>query len=210
MPPATGLRILLVDDHPVVRHGLCAAIDRQPDMAVVGVAATLREALSLCRANPPDVLLLDLRLPDASAEQAVAQLHAAHPAARILLLGTDEAGEDLCRALETGAAGCVLRTAEMEEIVEAIRSTHGGAAWMPPEVAERWSAYRARTALHDAELVCLRLLAAGKNSPQIAGVLGWSERQVQARMRRIQKKLGARNETHMLVMALRLGIVSLE
>jgi DNA-binding NarL/FixJ family response regulator len=210
MPLATGIRILIVDDHPVVRHGLLAAIGRQSDLAVVEAVADLGQALPLCRTDPPDVVLLDLRLPGVPPDQAVAQIRSAHPAGRILLMSTDEAGEELCRALEAGAAGCVLRTAELEEIVEAIRTLHNGTSYLPWEAAGQCHSYQTGLRLSEEELACLRPLAAGKNSQQIAAALGWSERQVRDRLRRIQSKLGARNETHMLVTALRRGIVSLE
>jgi DNA-binding NarL/FixJ family response regulator len=210
MPTATEIRVLIVDDHPVVRRGLGVAIGRQPDMAVVGLAADLGQALPLCRTDAPGVIVLDLRLPDAPPDQAVTLIRGAHPAGRILLLSTDEAGEELCRALEAGAAGCVLRTAELAEIADAIRTIHTGAAWLPEKAAERWTIYRAGTRLLDSEVSCLRLLAAGKNRRQIAAVLGWNERQVRDRMRGIQRKLGAKNETQMLVNALRRGIVAVE
>src|SRR5262249_18906287 len=130
MPPGSAIRILIVDDHPVVRRGWMAVLGRQPDMTVVGEAADLGTALHLCQNDPPDVILLALRLPGAHAEQAVAQIRAASPAGRILLLSTDEAGEDLCRALAAGAAGAVSRKAGPEEQIEAIRAIRCGAAWL--------------------------------------------------------------------------------
>jgi DNA-binding NarL/FixJ family response regulator len=210
MQPAPRIRILIVDDHPVVRHGLMAAIGRQPDLTVVGAVADLEQALCLCQTDRPDVILLDLRLPGVPPDQAVLQIRDAHPTGRILLLSTDEAGFDLCRALESSAAGCVLRTAELEEMLDAIRAIHTGASWLSAEVAESCRAYRSGVQLSDDELACLRLLASGRNSRQIADALGWSERQVRDGMGRIRQKLGAKNETHMLVTALRRGIVSLE
>jgi two-component system, NarL family, response regulator len=210
MRPATGIRVLIVDDHPVVRHGLMAAVGRAHDITAVGAVADLGQVLDLCRSDPPDVILLDLWLPGVPPDQAVTQIRDALPSGRILLLSTDEAGEDLCRALEAGAAGCLLRTAELEEMVEAIRAIHAGALWLPPEIEERYRAYRTGVNLCDNELACLRLLAAGNTLPQIAAVLGWSEREVRDRMRRIQKTLGATNRTHALVTALQRGIVSLD
>jgi two-component system NarL family response regulator len=209
-PGHTAIRILIVDDHPVVRHGLMAAIDRQLDMTVVGAVADLEQALRICQTDPPDVILLDLRLPDAPPDQAVTQVRGAYPAGRVLLLSMDEAGDDLCRAMVAGAAGCVPRTAELEEMVDAIRTIHAGASWLSSEAAERCRAYRASVPLSDDEMACLRLLAAGKTSQQIAAARGWSERQVRDRMRRIQKKLAAKSETHMLVTALQRRMVSLE
>jgi two-component system NarL family response regulator len=210
MRPATGIRVLIVDDHPVVRHGLMAAVGRAQDMTIVGAVAALEQALELCRSDPPDVILLDLRLPGAPPDQAVSQIRDALPSGRILLLSTDEAGEDLCRALEAGAAGCLLRTAELEEMVEAIRTIHAGAPWLSPAIEESCRAYRTGVNLCDNELACLRLLAAGKTLPQIAAVLGWSEREVRDRMRQVRRKLGAKNQTQALVTALQRGIVPLE
>jgi two-component system, NarL family, response regulator len=202
-----AIRILIVDDHPVVRHGLMAAVGDAQDMTVVGAVADLAQALDLCRSDLPDVILLDLRLPGTLPEDVVTQIREALPAGRILLLSTDEAGEDLCRALEAGAAGCVLRTAELEEMIDAIRAIHAEVLWLPPEIEERLRAYRTSVSLRNDELACLRLLAAGKTLPQIAAVLGWSERHVRDQMRRIQKTLGATNRTHALVTALQRGIV---
>jgi DNA-binding NarL/FixJ family response regulator len=204
------IRILIVDDHPVVRQGLMAAIGRRPEMKVVGAVADLGQALNLCRSDPPDVILLDLRLPGTPPEDAVTQVRRAHPAGRILLVSTDEAGEDLCRALEAGAAGCLLRTAELEEMLEAIRAIHTGAPWLSAAIEEKCRAYRTGVNLCDNELACLRLLAAGKTLPQIAAVLGWSEREVRDRMRQVRSKLGAKNQTQALVTALKRGIVPLE
>jgi DNA-binding NarL/FixJ family response regulator len=204
------IRVLIVDDHPVVRLGLFSAIRQQPDMAVVATAADLTQALPLCRANLPDVIILDLRLPGTPSDQAVQQIRSAHPGGHILLLSTDEAGEELYRALEAGAAGCVQRTTEMEELVNAIRIIHTGRVWLFSEALEQWKAYREALRLTETEQACLRLLAAGNNSVQIALALGRSERQVRYRLHRIQTKLGAKSETHMLVTALRRGIVSLE
>jgi DNA-binding NarL/FixJ family response regulator len=204
------IRVLIVDDHPVVRLGLFSAIRQQPDMAVVATAADLMEALPLCRTNLPDVIILDIRLPGTPSHQAVLQIRSAHPAGRILLLSADEAGEELYQALEAGAAGCVERTTEMEELVNAIRIIHTGRLWLFSEALEQWKTYQEGVRLSETEQACLRLLAAGKNCMQIALALGRSERQVRYRLHRIQTKLGAKNETHMLVTALRRGIVSLE
>jgi two-component system, NarL family, response regulator len=216
MRPADIISILIIDDHPVVRHGLRAALEREPDMAIIGAAAGLEDAIdlnptSLSAAVPaPDVVLLDLMLPGVAAEQAVTQIRRAHPVAHILLLSTDEAGDDLCRALEAGAAGSVPRDAELDELVEAIRTVHAGAPWIPAEVEERCRAYHAGPHLSEEELTVLRLLAAGKPRQEIVATMGWSESRTRDRLRRIQKKLGAKNQTHALVTALQRGIVSVD
>lgn len=210
MLSSTGIRVLIVDDHPVVCRGLMSVVGRQPDLVLVGAVPTLDQALQLCRTDPPDLILLDLRLPGTPSEQAVAQIQGSHRAARILLLSADEAGEDRYRALEAGAAGCVNRTVEPEELITAIRTVHAGEAWLASDDAEKYRTYRSGARLGDEELACLRLLAAGRNRRQIAAGLGWSERQVRDRMSGMQTKLGAQNETHMLVMALQQRIVALE
>jgi two-component system, NarL family, response regulator len=217
MRPAPVISILIIDDHPVVRRGLKAALEREPDMAVIGAAAGLEDDLNPSRPSSsvpstpaPDVILLDLMLPGGSAEQAVTQIRRAHPAAHILLLSTDEAGDDLCRALEAGAAGSVPRDAELDELVEAIRTVHAGAPWIPAEVEERCRAYHAGPHLSEEELTVLRLLAAGKPRQEIVATMGWSESRTRDRLRRIQKKLGAKNQTHALVTALQRGIVSVD
>jgi two-component system, NarL family, response regulator len=216
MRPADIISILIIDDHPVVRHGLRAALEREPDMAIIGAAAGLEDAIdlnptSLSAAVPaPDVVLLDLMLPGVAAEQAVTQIRRAHPVAHILLLSTDEAGDDLCRALEAGAAGCVPRDAELDQLAEAIRTVHTGATWIPALTAQRCREYHAGSRLSEEELMCLRLLATGKTRQEIAAAMGWSESHRRHRMRQIQRKLGAKSQTHALVTALQRGIVSVD
>ncbi len=207
---STRIRILIVDNHPVARLGLRAMIGGQPDMDLVAAVANLEQTLPLCRIERPNVILLDLNLPNTFPDQAVRQIRRADPSGRILLLSTDEAGANLCQALDAGAVGCVLRTAEGEEIIYAIRTLHVGKSWLSQETVKHWGNYRAGRHLSEEELACLRLLAAGKNTRQIGDAMGWSASLVRASIRRIQSKLDAYNPTHMLVKALRLGIVSVD
>jgi DNA-binding NarL/FixJ family response regulator len=138
------IRVLVIDDHPVVRCGLGLAIAREPGMALAGAGSTAREGAALARTEPVDVVVLDLRLPDAGAGETVRQIRSASPSARILVLDIDEPDEELYRALEAGAAGCVGRDEEVPRILEAIRRVHQGLTCLPPEIAAAWTAYRAR------------------------------------------------------------------
>jgi DNA-binding NarL/FixJ family response regulator len=203
-------RILIVDDHPVVRRGLLVALEGPADLVVVGEAASLEQAVELCRTCDPEVILLDLTLPGAAPEHAVAKLREGRPAARILILATDEARNDLCRALKAGAHGCVSRMAQPEELLQAIRTVHAGMFWLTSEIVQRCRAYECSVSLSDDEMACLRFLAVGAKRAQMASELGWSETRLRRVLRGSQRKLGAKNETHMLFMALQRGIVSLE
>jgi DNA-binding NarL/FixJ family response regulator len=208
-PLKNKIRILIIDDHPVVRYGLMAAIGCQPDMSIIAAVDNVEQAVPLCRANLPDVSLLGFSMPNMFADRIMSRLRSVNVTSPILLLSTDDVGDELFRALDVGATGCVFRTAELEEVLDGIRIIYSGAVWLSAEVVARWRAYRSGVRLASDELDCLRLLAAGKSNPQIAAELGWSEQQVRDRMRWIRSKLGAKNETHMLVTALRRGIVSL-
>jgi two-component system NarL family response regulator len=210
MRPAGLIHILIADDHPVVQCGLRAAVAGIPDMVVVDAVASLTELLDRCGTDPPDVILLDLRLGGAEPDQAVTRVRGECPAVRILIVSTDEAGDDLCRALDAGAAGAVSRDVAREELQEAIRALDAGSPWVSPEVAERCRRYRAAVPLTEDELACLRLLAAGKTYPEIAPLLQRPQSQVRDCLRRTRQKLGARNQTDAVVTALRRGIVPLE
>jgi two-component system NarL family response regulator len=210
MRPPGLIHILIADDHPVVQYGLRAAVEGVPDIVVIDAVASLTELLDRCRTDHPDVILLDLRLGGAEPDQVVTLIRGECPAARILMVSTDEAGDDLCRALEAGAAGTVSRDVAREELREAIRAVAAGSPWIASDVAERCRRYRAGVPLSEDELACLRLLAAGKTYLEIAPLLQWPESRVRDCLRRTRQKLGARNQTDAVVTALRRGIVPLE
>jgi DNA-binding NarL/FixJ family response regulator len=210
MRPAGLIHLLIADDHPVVQWGLRAAVAGVPDMVVVDAVASLTELLDRCRTDPPDVILLDLRLGGAEPDQAVTRIRGECPAARILMVSTDEAGDDLCRALDAGAAGTVSRDVAREELAEAIRAVDAGSPWVSSDVAERCKRCRAGVPLTEDELACLRLLAAGKTCPEIAPLLQWPECQVRDCLRRTRQKLGAKTPTEAVVTALRRGMVALD
>src|SRR5260370_24042233 len=178
MRPAGLIHLLIADDHPVVQYGLRAAVAGVPDIVVVDAVARLTEVLDRCRTEPPDVILLDLCLGGAEPDQAVTRIRGECRAARILLVSTDEAGDDLCRALDAGAAGAVSRDVAPEELVEAIRALDAGSPWVSSDVAERRRRYRAAVPLTEDELACLRLLAAGRTCPEIARPPQWPQSQV--------------------------------
>lgn len=210
MRASANIRVLIVARHPVVLLGLQDAISRQPDLVVVGAVQRVEVALKLVRGTTPQVIVLDLCRSGMAPEVAVAQFRDAQPSASILLLAAEAPGNELCRSLDAGAAGVVFRTAELEEVAEAIRIIRTGALWLPTSVVERFAAHIQDARLTPEEVACLRLLATSHDCRQIASALGRSERQVSRQMRRLRTKLGARNEAHMLATALRLGIVTLD
>src|SRR3954452_3835739 len=159
MLPAGPIQLLIADDHPVVQCGLRAAVAGAPDIVVIDAVASLTELLDRCRTDPPDVVLLDLRLGGAEADQAVTLIRNECPGARILMVSTDEAGDDLCQALDAGAVGTVTRDVTSEELQEAIRTVDAGSSWISSDVAEQCKRYRTGVPLSEDELACLRLLA---------------------------------------------------
>src|SRR5260370_14869051 len=142
MRPAGLIHLLIADDHPVVQYGLRAAVAGVPDIVVVDAVARLTEVLDRCRTEPPDVILLDLCLGGAEPQQAVTRIRGECPAARILMVSTDEAGDDLCRALAAGAAGTVSRDVAPKELQAAIRAVVAGSAWISAAVAAQCKRYR--------------------------------------------------------------------
>jgi two-component system, NarL family, response regulator len=204
------LLILIADDHPAVQYGLRAAVADVPDLVVIDAVASLTELLDRCRTRPPDVILLDVRLGGAEPDRVVTLIRGEFPDVRILMVSTDEAGDDLCRALDAGAAGTVSRSVAPEEHQEAIGAVHASSSWISADVAQQCQRYRAGVPLSEDELVCLRLLVAGKTDLEIAPVLQRPESYVRHCLRRIRQKLGARNQTEAVVRALRRGIVALD
>jgi DNA-binding NarL/FixJ family response regulator len=177
---------------------------------VVDAVASPTELLDRCRTHPPDVILLDLRLGGAEPDRVVTLIRGEFPDIRILMVSTDEAGDGLCRALDAGAAGTVSRNVAPEELQEAIRAVHAGSSWISADVAEQCQRYRVETPLSEDELMCLRLLVAGKTDLEIAPALQRPESYVRHCLRGIRQKLGARNQTEAVVKALRRGIVPLD
>jgi DNA-binding NarL/FixJ family response regulator len=203
------IRILCVDDHPVVRDGLEAIINLQPDMMSAGSAATGGEALERFLELRPDVTLVDLQLPDMSGFDLIKKIRDKSPNARIIVLSSYEGDVDIQRALEAGAQGYVVKGIVREELLETIRSVRAGKRRLPAAVAQKLAEHVADEPISPRELEVLSLMAAGKRNKEIAGELSIAEDTVKMHVRNILSKLQVNDRTEAVTIALRRGIIHL-
>jgi two-component system NarL family response regulator len=207
---AVRIRVLLADDHAVVREGFAAICGYQPDIEVVGQAANGNQAVSLYQQLRPDVLLVDLRMPGRSGVEVIEAIRADDPNARVIVLTTFDGDEDIFRALEAGARGYLLKDSSTAELLEAIRGVHAGQRRVPPEVAARLvDRATGGPALSARELEVLGQIAAGKTNKEIASSLFISEGTVKTHINSIHEKLGVHDRTEAVMTALRRGILHL-
>ncbi len=195
------VRVLIADDHPVMRDGIAAAIESGPDMLVVGQAADGAEAIVRYRELLPDVAMIDLQMPGVDGLQAIATICGEYPAARIIVLTSYPGDARVKRALTFGACAYLLKTATREEILAAIRSVMSGKRVVASEVAGEIASHAWSEMLSDRELSVLRLVATGHTNKRIADVLCVSEDTVKARLKNIMTKLGAMDRTHAVTLA---------
>jgi DNA-binding NarL/FixJ family response regulator len=203
------IRILAVDDHPILREGIAKMLHGQEDMTLVGQASNGREAIESFRLLRPDVTLMDLRMPDMNGIDAIAAIRAEAPNARIVVLTTYAGDVQAAAALKAGAAGYLLKSLLRKELLETIRVVHSGKRRVPPEVAAEIAEHIADDALTEREIEVLRRVAAGKSNKLIAADLDISEGTVKTHMRSILPKLDASDRTHAVTIALKRGILDL-
>ena len=207
---ATGkIRVMSVDDHPIVRDGIAAIINLQPDMTLVGAAETGTEALQQFIELRPDIALVDLRLPDMTGFELIKKLKDKSPNARIIVLSSHEGDVDIQRALEAGAAGYVVKGIVREELLETIRSVHAGKRRLPPAIAQKLAEHMADEAISPRELDVLKLMATGKRNKEISTDLAIAEDTVKMHVRNILSKLHVNDRTEAVTIALRRGIIHL-
>jgi DNA-binding NarL/FixJ family response regulator len=203
------IRILAVDDHPMLREGIAALVASQSDMNLVGEASTGREALEQFRKHRPDLTLMDLQMPDMDGIEAMIAICSEFPEARIIVLTTYRGDVQVLRALKAGARAYLLKGHLRKELLETIRAVHAGQRRIPPEVASELAEHMADDALTSREIDVLRLIAGGNANKLIADRLSISEETVKGHVKNILSKLGASDRTHAVTVALKRGIIDL-
>jgi len=201
------IRILSVDDHPIVRGGIATLIATQPDMTLVAEASNGREAIEQFRRHRPDIGLVDLQMPDLNGLDAIVAIRAEFPDARLIVLTTYEGDVQALRALQAGARGYLLKNALYKELLDTIRAVHAGKKAISPEMSYELAEHAMDDALTTAEVDVLRLIAAGKANKEIADLLSVTEATVKGRVKNILSKLGADDRTHAAMIAVKRGII---
>jgi two-component system NarL family response regulator len=204
------IRIMIVDDHPVVREGLMALIERRSDMTVVGEARDGREAVTLFSRLHPDVTLMDMNMPEMEGAEAIRAIRHLSPAARVVILTTYDGEEDIYRGLQAGARGYLLKAAGREVLMECIHTVHNGERFIPPDIAAKLADRLSSPGLTARELDVLRQIADGKSNQEIAAALFIAEGTVKVHVTSILAKLEASDRTQAVTNALRRGIIRLD
>lgn len=203
------IRLLSADDHALLREGIAAVINGQPDMTMIAQASSGREAIQLFREHRPDVTLMDLRMPDISGIDALIAILAEFPNARIVMLTTFEGDVEIQRALAAGARGYLLKNMPPKELVEAIRQVHAGRKRIPSEIAAQLAEHITDERLTEREIDVLQHVAGGNRNRDIAELLAISEETVKVHVKHIMEKLGASDRTAAVAIAVRRGIIQL-
>jgi len=205
----TVIRVMAVDDHPLLRDGISALIGAQTDMELVAEASSGREAVDLFRTHHPDITLMDLQMPEMSGIDAISAIRGEFPDARIIMLTTHAGDVQVSRALKAGARGYLLKGLLRKELLETIRAVHAGHKRVSSEIAAEIAEHATDDALTPREIDVLRLVARGNANKAIGAELALTEETVKSHIRSILAKLGANDRTHAVAIALKRGIIEL-
>jgi DNA-binding NarL/FixJ family response regulator len=203
------IRILTVDDHPLLRKGIAALVNAESDMKLVAEASNGKEAIEQFRLHRPDITLMDLQMPDLDGIEAISCIHGEFNNARIIVLTTYTGDVQVVRALKAGARGYVLKGHVHRELLETVRAVHAGQKRIPPEIAVELADHAADDELTSREMDVLRLIAAGNANKQIADQLAIGEATVKSHVTNILSKLGANDRAHAVTIGLKRGIIEL-
>jgi DNA-binding NarL/FixJ family response regulator len=209
MIATNGIRILSVDDHPLLREGIATIINSQQDMCVIADAASSKDAIEQFRKHKPDVTLMDLRLPDKSGIDTMISIRTEFPEARIIMLTTFEGDVEIQRALEAGARAYLLKSMPPKELVEVIRQVHAGKKRVPPQLAAQLAEHISDEPLTSREIEVLSQIAEGNRNRDIGEKLFITEETVKVHIKNIMGKLGASDRTQAVGIAIRRGIIHL-
>lgn len=203
------IRILTVDDHPLLRKGIAALVNTEPDLKLIAEASNGKEAVDAFRSHQPDVTLMDLQMPGMDGLEAIEAIRKEFPEARIIVLTTYHGDVQVLRALKAGARGYILKGHVHKELLDTIRAVHAGHKRIPPEIASALADHATDDALTEREIGVLKLIAAGNGNKQIADQLAIGEATVKSHVTNILSKLGANDRAHAVTIGLKRGIIEL-
>jgi DNA-binding NarL/FixJ family response regulator len=203
------IRILTVDDHPLLRKGIAALVNAEPDMKLVGEASNGQEAIESFRVHRPDVTLMDIQMPSFNGIEAICEIQSEFPDARIIVLTTYTGDAQVLRALKAGAQAYILKGHVHRELLETIRAVHAGQKRIPPDVAAQLAEHATDDELTSREIDVLRLIAAGNSNKLVADQLSIGEATVKSHVTNILSKLGANDRAHAVTIGLKRGIIDL-
>jgi two-component system, NarL family, response regulator len=209
MTSVSPIRILVVEDHAVVRDGLVAILNREADISVVAEAEDGQQAVELYKLHQPDLTLMDLRMPNLDGVEAIAQIRADYPQAKIIVLTTYDTDEDIYRGLQAGARGYLLKDTTSEELLQSIHTVHRGQRYVPSNIALKLSDRLGATALTQREQQVIQLLVNGKGNADIMSTLNISEGTVKFHINNILNKLNVSDRTQAVIVALKRGLARL-